>query len=47
MSQYIVGNPHFVQLLQILAYAKNEDTSFLIEEYTLSKITTNTSLCQK
>ena len=47
MPQYIVRNPHYVKLLQILAYAKNEDTSVVIEEYTFGKITTNTSLCQK
>ena len=47
IPQYIDRNPYFVKLQQILAYAKNEDTSVYGGEYTFRKNTTNTSLCQK
>ena len=47
IPQYIDRNTHLVKLQQILAYAKNKDTSVYIEEYTFGKITTSTSLCQK
>ena len=42
----MIKNPHFVKLQQLLAYAKNEDTSVYKEEYTFGKITTYTSLGQ-
>ena len=47
IPKYIERKTHLVKLQQILAYAKNKDTSLYREEYTFGKITTNTSLCQK
>ena len=36
---YMENNPHFVKLQQIVAYAKNEDTSVYRDESTFRKIT--------
>ena len=47
IPKYIERKTHLVKLQQILEYAKIEDTSVFIEEYTFGKITTNTSLCEK
>ena len=48
IPQYIDRNPHFVKLLPILAYAKNEDTSVYRDQSTFNLITQILlSLCQK
>ena len=46
IPHYIERNTNLVKLQQILANAKNKDTSEYREENTFGKITTNTSLCQ-
>ena len=40
IPQYIERNTHLVKLQQVLAYAKNEETSVYREGYTLGKFTT-------
>ena len=44
ISQYIERDTDFVNVQQIVAFAKNVDTSVYREENTFRKITTNTSL---
>ena len=47
IPQYIEKNTHFLNVQQILAYAKKEDTSVYRDKSTFCKSTTNTSLGQK
>ena len=47
IPQYIERNAHFVNVQQILAYTKDEDTSVYRDKSKFRKNTTNTRLCQK